>query len=701
MKRSHIWILFLLVEVNSCFSFNFEPPRISFDYEDFAYKFTTSDFKGEIEEFVSEKCLGDLTTFVERLLNPIGSLEPGSGGRWPLKMWDAMGKYPTDGFFTQGNFISPGSPSSCVEVEAIFDTASSKGQFAGKYCYVTMLSVNQSSSTMPILDDVLRERHTRGLNLISPSGAAFLNVPEARALLGGGLGKFGICLPDSCSFPDIENLLGLYSLTLSSLDELFIMSPQNCIENQSDKAFETGDILFLIIISIFLALVALGTLYDWIHRWQKDTSLAPTDNWIVGFSLQYNCSKLFRVTEASRGEDHLSCLDGIRFLSMSWVLLSHAYSSCLGLPLKNMFHVGDEFVEPFLFRTILNGYVCVDSFFVLSGVLTAYLTFKELDRNEGWMNVPLFYIHRYIRLTGVYAMMIFFSATVYKYLDIGPLNNVEFEVQMCKDVWYSNLLYYNIFVFEQGFCLGHTWFLTNDFYFFLLSPLLTIPMWWITKKSKRIWALVYPLIWLAIFTIIIAVLAYAKDWPLSSLVDFMDYDYQSESYIKPWCRCQPYILGLMVGYLVHTTKKQNLRISWPLSYWLWIASTGIALSIIWGVNVHEVWQTGVTPTLVASVFFNAFSRIGWALALGWLIFACCRGQAGSFWINSFLTWEGFVPLSRLTYCIFLCHCTVIPVMLSFFTHHIYVTHFFVTLIILAAFTISLMVAIFMCLVIEM
>lgn len=48
-------------------------------------------------------------------------------------------------------------------------------------------------------------------------------------------------------------------------------------------------------------------------------------------------------------------------------------------------------------------------------------------------------------------MMIFFSATVYKYFDIGPLNNVEFEVEMCKDVWYTNLLYYNIFVFDQGF----------------------------------------------------------------------------------------------------------------------------------------------------------------------------------------------------------------------------------------------------------
>lgn len=50
-----------------------------------------------------------------------------------------------------------------------------------------------------------------------------------------------------------------------------------------------------------------------------------------------------------------------------------------------------------MYRFILNAFVAVDSFFVLSGCLLAYLTFGEMDRTEGRINLPLYYIHRYIR----------------------------------------------------------------------------------------------------------------------------------------------------------------------------------------------------------------------------------------------------------------------------------------------------------------
>lgn len=46
---------------------------------------------------------------------------------------------------------------------------------------------------------------------------------------------------------------------------------------------------------------------------------------------------------------------------------------------------------------LLNGYLSVDSFFFLSGLLVAYLTFKEIDRVKGRFNVIMFYLHRYIR----------------------------------------------------------------------------------------------------------------------------------------------------------------------------------------------------------------------------------------------------------------------------------------------------------------
>ena len=46
---------------------------------------------------------------------------------------------------------------------------------------------------------------------------------------------------------------------------------------------------------------------------------------------------------------------------------------------------------------IANSIYLVDTFFLLSGLLVAYGLVRELDLNNGRFNVPLFYLHRYLR----------------------------------------------------------------------------------------------------------------------------------------------------------------------------------------------------------------------------------------------------------------------------------------------------------------
>ena len=43
----------------------------------------------------------------------------------------------------------------------------------------------------------------------------------------------------------------------------------------------------------------------------------------------------------------------------------------------------------------------------------------------------------------------------------------------------------------------------------------------------------------------------------------------------------------------------------------------------------------------------------WALFLSWLTFACATGRGGL--ITRFLSWNGFVPLSRLSFGVYLVH----------------------------------------------
>ena len=95
-------------------------------------------------------------------------------------------------------------------------------------------------------------------------------------------------------------------------------------------------------------------------------------------------------------------------------------------------------------------------------------------------NQPCFY-----RLTGFYAFLIFFLATVWRHLKIGPNQFLEQVSEQCSKSPWVNLLYINNFdlgIENQGQCLGQTWYLANDMQFFLLAP----PIVYVTWKWKQI-----------------------------------------------------------------------------------------------------------------------------------------------------------------------------------------------------------------------
>lgn len=49
------------------------------------------------------------------------------------------------------------------------------------------------------------------------------------------------------------------------------------------------------------------------------------DTFVVGFSVPSNIGKLMAIAPSSPTSSRLGCLDGIRFLSMAWVVIGHVY----------------------------------------------------------------------------------------------------------------------------------------------------------------------------------------------------------------------------------------------------------------------------------------------------------------------------------------------------------------------------------------
>ena len=86
----------------------------------------------------------------------------------------------------------------------------------------------------------------------------------------------------------------------------------------------------------------------------------------------------------------------------------------------------------------MNALPSVDSFFLMGGTVTAYIMFRELDKagsdlGRHLVTSVLYYVHRYLRLTIPYALIMGVVVAVLPHLAYGPQwNRVVASGQVSK-----------------------------------------------------------------------------------------------------------------------------------------------------------------------------------------------------------------------------------------------------------------------------
>ncbi len=106
---------------------------------------------------------------------------------------------------------------------------------------------------------------------------------------------------------------------------------------------------------------------------------------------------------------------------------------------------------------------------------------------------------------------------------------------------------------------------------------------------------------------------------------------------------------------------------------LWTAAFALGFGLAYGVDSNAAFVAGKDVSSAGAVVYDSFSRLLWSVCLCWVVFACEKGYGGV--INSFLTWEAFAPLSRMSYCMFLIHMTVMQFLMAQITYHVHFGHF--------------------------
>ncbi|KAJ8301037.1 hypothetical protein KUTeg_022556 [Tegillarca granosa] len=319
---------------------------------------------------------------------------------------------------------------------------------------------------------------------------------------------------------------------------------------------------------------------------------------------------------------------------MSWVILGHA----VGFELQRFQDVTKMslFFPKMIgrFQAIANAYVSVGTFFALSGLLVSYLGLKELKKNNGKLNWGI--------LTPPYMLILGVYVSLNRYWGGGPLwpeNGIEND--FCKDTWWKNLLNINNIVDRDNQFFGWAWYLANDMQFYILSPLMFVPLYFFNG-----WGLISSAVFLignGVATYFVSVKYKLPPSTLGVVDEKTTFDYTINYYFVPWCRIGPYVIGVVAGYCLYNTNGRK-KIHWALNLLGWAVATALSVTVLYG--LHDAIN-GNPLSIEVAALYNATHRTVLGACVCWVVVAG--------YINTLLSWEGFSPLSRLTYCAYLVH----------------------------------------------
>ena len=577
---------------------------------------------------------------------------------YALQFLDADGKLPPGVF--QGGRHWVGDYQKCHAIESDYNTATDH-KFHGKYFTA---SVQFNSGPLKPLQMIL----------------------------------LGLCLPNSCGIKDVK---ALADSVLSALNTTVASVP--FVVEDNDKQFDGPAITLFVITGVIGVLVFLGTavelLAPYLHGKKiisndksnvsvgssennahvlpnglvmKDTFSVSRPNaleaFLVCFSFVNNTKKLLN-TKTAKGP--LACLNGLRVISMWWVIQGHTYEFSV-VNTNNVMYASETLRSRFTFQAIANGTFSVDTFFFLSGLLVAYLTIKELNK-KGNMNWAYYFCHRYLRLTPLYGYSLLIFLVLFSYFPPGPfswfasnpLGPAFHSVDSCRTYWWTNLIYINNFYPEYGStgeCMGWGWYLANDMQFYIfISPILIL----LYRYRKRVGTLVAIALILSCVIIRAVLVSHYEihGWAGASKHKDDPWVQHGILYVRPWARMSTYIVGILTGFLLQH-KSCRFRMGKLKVVFGWCLATGSAFAVLYG--LYEYKSDGSTMSMVASGFYVSLSRTVWSISLAWVVIACASGYGGP--INFVLSWKLWAPLGRLTFAAYLIHPIIsIGYQMSFMT----------------------------------
>ncbi|XP_074037748.1 nose resistant to fluoxetine protein 6 isoform X2 [Leptinotarsa decemlineata] len=515
------------------------------------------------------------------------------------KMVDASAKFPYSGMLYSGR-VELGNFDECMSIEHTYEG----GRILGKYCL--------SGLFMPDFDNLY-------------------NIELGHQL--------ATCTPDGCSAKD---LVEIGKVMYPNVPLLFI--DNFCTTIETGQEFNTGNIIMIIIFALLLLVMILSTTYD-VYLYKNEIG---SNTLLLAFSVFTNGRKLLKTTVYSK--DHVQIFDGMKVISIMWIIAGHGIGSFIGGLLTPMNKEKIDTIHTKIYSGYLDAaHVCVDTFIFISGFLVAYQYFKGKtpSLHTQIKKVPYFYLHRYLRITPAVLMMYLSVLFILPKTGSGPYWHpaIEQELVPCKKYWWSYILYIQNYVNWDELCLVPHWYLSVDLQMYVISPLLLIPVSLMLKKSN---GFTYSMVMLLILNVAFII------QPIIQWIVFPEFKNSMATHL----RLTDFYIGFMMGVYMRQKKDQPFLSIVKKKY-----HSRVNL-IVWFLVLVEMFtvlffyqDAEVNQGPIQRAFYFGLSRPAWCIGLCWIIYSSYHGYGG--FVHWFLTRSIFQIGAKLSYCMYVVHFTVI------------------------------------------
>ena len=282
--------------------------------------------------------------------------------------------------------------------------------------------------------------------------------------------------------------------------------------------------LTISVLSLIFLIVCWSTLNDLFGK-KKNSKIIESFNIVK--NLEY-----FKIRE----NQDLNIFDGVRALSMMWVIIGHTYSFFINAGITNISNLNAIITKPF-FLLIESGLISVDIFLMLGGFFLSFVFLRQKQINIQLCLLGI--LQRALRIWPAFILVMMFYDSIFMQLGNGIFwYRAQADVSTCSTMWRSILFVANLVDNGREICLGWSWYLQVDFQLFVFGVFILF-----LYKNYRNTAIIFSSVCAFLSIVFVFVFTFNQKivllTDLSSFANFQDF------------MLNPYLMGLLFGILFY------------------------------------------------------------------------------------------------------------------------------------------------------